>query len=60
MLADTAAHSWDLHAASKAGWRTAWTSYEEHLPLVDLFRVPDLTADSLGEMVDKIIADSRS
>ena len=53
-----AAHSWDLHGAKKAGWQTAWTSYEEHVPLTDLFSAIDLSADTLSEIADAIIKDA--
>ena len=53
-----AAHSWDLHGAAKAGWKTAWTSYEEHVPLTDLFAAPDLSADTLSDIADAIIRDA--
>ena len=44
-----AAHSWDLIAARKAGFRTAWVAHEEVYPVTELFGEFDVVARDLGE-----------
>ncbi|BGP41824.1 hypothetical protein JCM10449v2_005815 [Rhodotorula kratochvilovae] len=51
-----ASHTWDLHAAKKAGFRTAFVTYEEHLCLPSLFGPPDVVASDLVSAVQEIIA----
>lgn len=51
-----AAHSWDLIAARKAGFRTAWLDYEEHDPVTDVFGEFDIYASSMKELLTKINA----
>lgn len=35
---------------------TAWVAHEEHLPLDDLWGEPDVKADDLSTLADRIIA----
>lgn len=51
-----ASHTWDLHAAKKAGFKTAWVAYEEHLVLDDVFGHPDVVAVDLVDAAKQIIA----
>ncbi|GAA6053933.1 hypothetical protein JCM3770_004629 [Rhodotorula araucariae] len=51
-----ASHTWDLHAAKKAGFKTAFVSYEEHLALPGLFGTPDVVASDLEDAARQIIA----
>nr|POE65970.1 (s)-2-haloacid dehalogenase [Quercus suber] len=46
-----AAHAWDLTAAKKAGFKTAYLSFEEHDPVTQVFGEFDLYADSMGELL---------
>ncbi|GAA5961716.1 hypothetical protein JCM3765_000486 [Sporobolomyces pararoseus] len=50
-----ASHTWDLHAAKKSGFKTAFVTYEEHLILPELFGKPDLIGKDLEEIAKKII-----
>ncbi|GAA5845966.1 hypothetical protein JCM5353_001074 [Sporobolomyces roseus] len=50
-----ASHTWDLHAAKRAGFKTAYVTYEEHLVLEDLFGKPDIVAKDLEEAAKRII-----
>ncbi|GAA97024.1 uncharacterized protein L969DRAFT_96911 [Mixia osmundae IAM 14324] len=54
-----AAHQWDLLPARNVGYKTAWVSYEELEPVTSLFGEPDVSADSLNDLSDKIIASTR-
>lgn len=49
-----AAHSWDLIAARKAGFRTAWVAHEEHDPVTGVFGEFDVYAKDLRECLQKI------
>lgn len=49
-----AAHSWDLIAAKKAGFKTAYLSFEEHDPVTQVFGEFDLYADSMEELLEKM------
>lgn len=49
-----AAHAWDLLAARKAGFRTAYLSFEEHDPVTDVFGEFDVYADSMEELLEKM------
>jgi 2-haloacid dehalogenase len=51
-----AAHSWDLLAAKKAGFKTAYLTMEEHDPVTDVFGSFDLYADSNEELLQKMKA----
>ncbi|KAJ9653664.1 hypothetical protein H2198_007175 [Neophaeococcomyces mojaviensis] len=53
-----AAHSWDLLAARKAGFRTAWVAHEEHDPVTQVFGDFDVYAKDLKECFEKIKAAS--
>lgn len=50
-----AAHSWDLIAARKAGFKTAYLDFEEHDPVTDIFGEFDLYAGSMGELLEKLL-----
>ncbi|KAH8928843.1 HAD-like protein [Atractiella rhizophila] len=50
-----ATHSWDLHSAKKAGFKTAWVSLEEHDPSIALFGEPDILAESFPSVAQQII-----
>lgn len=50
-----AAHSWDLIAARKAGFRTAWVSHEEGDSCEDLFGKFDVYAGGLKECAEAMI-----
>lgn len=49
-----AAHAWDLIAARKAGFKTAYLDFEEHDPVTEVFGEFDLYAGSMGELVEKL------
>lgn len=49
-----AAHSWDLIAARKVGFKTAYLSFEEHDAVEEIFGKFDLYADSMGELLEKM------
>lgn len=51
-----AAHAWDLIAARKAGFKTAYLTFEEHDSCPDLFGKFDLYADSMEELLGKLKA----
>ncbi|GAA5957307.1 hypothetical protein JCM21900_000804 [Sporobolomyces salmonicolor] len=51
-----ASHTWDLFAAKKAGFKTAFVTYEEHLVLPELFGQPDIVATDLEDAARQIIA----
>lgn len=51
-----AAHAWDLLAARKAGFKTAYLTLEEHDPVTELFGTFDLYADSMEELLEKMNA----
>ncbi len=46
-----AAHAWDLIAARKAGFKTAYLTFEEHDPVTDLFGLFDIYADSMQSLL---------
>ncbi|BGP26161.1 haloacid dehalogenase [Rhodotorula toruloides] len=50
-----AAHTWDLFPAKKAGFKTVFVTYEEHLVLPDLFGEPDIVAKDLEDAAKQII-----
>lgn len=47
-----AAHSWDLIAARKAGFKTAWVAHEEHDPVTSVFGEFDVIAKDLRECLE--------
>jgi len=49
-----AAHAWDLIAAKKAGFKTAWLALEEHDPVTPIFGAFDLYADSMEDLLEKL------
>jgi 2-haloacid dehalogenase len=49
-----AAHSWDLVAARKAGFRTAYLDFEEHDPVTEVFGEFDVYARSMDELLEKL------
>ena len=49
-----AAHAWDLIAARKAGFKTAYLDFEEHDPVTEIFGEFDLYAGSMKELLDKM------
>lgn len=51
-----AAHAWDLIAARKAGFRTAWVAHEEGDPVTGVFGEFDVYARDLRECAEKIKA----
>ncbi|CCU74670.1 2-haloalkanoic acid dehalogenase [Blumeria hordei DH14] len=54
-----AAHTWDVGAAGRHGFRTAWCSVFEKFPCVDIFGEMEVNADSLPELAEKVIATSQ-
>lgn len=54
-----AAHSWDLIAARKEGFRTAWVAHEERDPVTAVFGEFDVYAKDLKECFEKIVAASK-
>lgn len=54
-----AAHSWDLIAARKAGFRTAWIEHEEGDACEEIFGRFDVKAKDLRECLEKIKEVSR-
>ena len=49
-----AAHAWDLIAARKAGFKTAYLDFEEHDPVTEVFGKFDLYASSMEELLEKM------
>lgn len=49
-----AAHGWDVSAAGRAGFRTAYCNVLEKEPLEDVFGKTDVIADTLPELASKI------
>ncbi|TVY85429.1 (S)-2-haloacid dehalogenase 4A [Lachnellula suecica] len=54
-----AAHTWDSSAAQRNGFKSAWCSVWEKEECVDIFGKSDVTADTLPELADKVIAASK-
>jgi len=50
-----AAHAWDLIAARKAGFKTAYLSSEEHDPVTGVFGEFDLYVDSMEELLQELV-----
>ena len=51
-----AAHAWDLLAARKEGFKTAYLDFEEHEAVPEVFGEFDLYATSMRELLDKMKA----
>lgn len=49
-----AAHAWDLIAARKAGFRTAYLDFEEHDPVTAIFGEFDIYANSMSHLLEKM------
>lgn len=49
-----AAHAWDLTAARKAGFKTAYLDYEEHDPVTNVFGTFDVYASTMTELLEKL------
>lgn len=49
-----AAHAWDLIAAKRAGFKTAWLAFEEHNPVTPIFGAFDLYADDMADLLEKL------
>lgn len=49
-----AAHAWDLIAARKAGFKTAYLTFEEHDPVTEVFGKFDMYADSMEELLKQL------
>ena len=49
-----AAHAWDLIAAKKAGFKTAYLDFEEHDPVTEVFGEFDLYAGGMEELMSKL------
>ncbi|KAF1913086.1 HAD-like domain-containing protein [Ampelomyces quisqualis] len=49
-----AAHAWDLIAASKAGFKTAYLDFEEHDPCTSIFGEFDLYAKNMEDLLEKL------
>lgn len=51
-----AAHNWDLLPARKAGFKTAYVTFEEIVACEDIFGKPDITEDGLAKVAKAIVA----
>lgn len=49
-----AAHAWDLMAARKAGFKTAYLAFEEHDPVEPVFGRFDIYAETMEELLEKM------
>lgn len=49
-----AAHAWDLIAARKAGFKTAYLNFEEHDPVTNIFGTSDVYASTMTELLEKL------
>jgi 2-haloacid dehalogenase len=49
-----AAHAWDLIAARKAGFKTAYLDFEEHDPVTEVFGDFNLYASSMNDLLEKL------
>lgn len=50
-----AAHGWDVSAAGRAGFKTAYCTVLEREPLVEVFGKTDVVAESLVELAEKVV-----
>lgn len=53
-LAMVAAHPWDLHGASSAGFITAWVNRNERI-FPDVFHLPNFAADNLVDLIEHLL-----
>ncbi|KAL1297503.1 hypothetical protein AAFC00_005022 [Neodothiora populina] len=53
-----AGHQWDVSAASRVGFKSAYCTIWEQEPLTNLFGEMDVTGVTLPEMADKVVAAS--
>ncbi|KAK1078765.1 hypothetical protein LTR33_006966, partial [Friedmanniomyces endolithicus] len=51
-----AAHAWDLIAARKAGFKTAWVAHEEYDPVTEVFGKFDVYGKDFEELLAKMKA----
>ncbi|KAF1847169.1 HAD-like protein [Cucurbitaria berberidis CBS 394.84] len=51
-----AAHGWDVSAAGRAGFKTAYCTVLEREPLEDVFGKMDVVADSLEGLAEKVMS----
>lgn len=49
-----AAHAWDLVAARKSGFKTAFVRFEEHDPVTEVHGEFDLYAEGMEELLEKL------
>jgi 2-haloacid dehalogenase len=49
-----AAHAWDLIAARKAGFKTAYLDFEEHDPVTEVFGEFNLYGTSMDDLLEKL------
>ena len=49
-----AAHAWDLIAAKRVGFKTAYLDFEEHDPVTEVFGEFDLYAGSMEDLLEKM------
>ena len=49
-----AAHAWDLIAARKAGFKTAYLDFEEHDPVTEVFGKFDLYASDMEDLLKQM------
>lgn len=54
-----ASHTWDTAAAKRAGFKTAWVTYEEHYHCPSVFGTPDIVGRNMEEIAEKILAYER-
>lgn len=54
-----AAHGWDVSAAGRAGFKTAYCTVLEKEPLEEIFGKTDVTADTLPALADAVIKAAR-
>lgn len=50
-----AAHGWDVSAAGRAGFKTAYCTLLEKEPLEEVFGKTDVVADGLEELAEKVV-----
>jgi 2-haloacid dehalogenase len=51
-----AAHAWDVSAAGRAGFKTAYCTLLEKEPLEEIFGTSHIVANTLPELSDKVVA----
>ncbi|PRP79527.1 hypothetical protein PROFUN_12718 [Planoprotostelium fungivorum] len=50
-----ASHTWDTYAAKRAGFKTAWVTYEEFYDCGDVYGRPDVVAKDMEEAAKEIL-----